>query len=855
MGCIVVRSNPLNPRECDTFEFDGVLIDFILDKYPGGFPAPTIILLNGKRLDVEYMDADIGEDDCVELLFSPGWEAVGIALITALVGTAVSYATSWLLGSPDSPDQTAQQTPSPTYSLNVPTNTPRLNEAMPVVYGSPLVVPDIISQPYSFHLDNEQYVCMLLGIGRGVHSIDSIQIADTPIDVLPAGVFTWWNYPVNNHSNTFGKIQEETGIFEDVDTSPEVSNQELADTDTVGPFVCNGVGTTTQRIGFDFVMPAGIHGANEGNLIPYQLDLTAELWGIDDDGVETGYYRFVIASYVGQNSTPQRHTLWVDVPAGRYKAGAHRNTLPVPIVGYESRTIWSGLKAILREPTQPDLNLYTFDSSTETDLSNWTTSGPGTWGLVASTDCGATLTPHTTNPTFIASDFVPGDPSYKAIYRGWDVTGYAGSIDIGNVRCIAQSFITTETADPDVPVMKISFRDENQSLLAEYQDTYEFTCSWGTQGSEVDQLVPSGTRRIEMVLESSYGGVGTNNGSYFDDITINLSGLIEGNPRSVYEDMHIIPVQVKATNGVAGDAINRIGIHVTRVDDFSEPVYNPSYIAQDIYQNIVYGGARPDTEVDITGFAMLAGDVTGTSGFNGVFDSQTTVWEAMQRVLRLVDAAPTVYGGKVTPVQDVFRAFVSFAFTTDNIVDGSARVSRNFETSAEYDGFEVEYNDPISFMPKYVRYPVDCVFPERATFFGCTDVEVAEHQAKFLWLKKKWRRKFVTFDTEAIGNLPLVGDLVSVTHPDVTGWTATENYIVATVTPSGQFAATIEGIRDADIYEAIPGEVPDVRTSQAMVQSVFAPGMRTTQMMVQAATRARLHISQMMVQIVSYTGP
>ena len=847
MAIITVRTNPMRPDEvAEEHKFSGELINFLVGRYPRGFPGPTTVILNGERLPVTDFDTLIGDSDRVELLIAPGWAQVGAfaikAFVGVLVGAAVSFATSWLRGAPDTPDAPTPNTPSPTYSLAVPTNSARLGETMPVVYGQVLTVPDIVSQPYSYYQDNEQYVCMILGIGRGEHQINQILVADTPIDTLAAGVFEYWDYPESVHEGVLGRIESQIGIYENIDSSPEVGDQEFDGITPVGPFVCNGAGTVTQRIGYDINFPGGIHAESGGQIVAYSFIMRFEVWGIDDDGVETGFFQFRREQMGGDSQDPLRFTIWWDLPPGRYKTAVHRETPPYPYVGYESRAVWTSLKAVLRPLSGPPQILYALDSTNETDLSGWTRSGPNTWRLVESRECsgGGTLDPASTNPKFIASDYIPGSTATKTLSRIFDLSGNAGDIDTGYMRVELLCELANQDVEPDTTSAYLIATDAGAAVLGQWVVSADDSCTWAPR--IVSDFLPVGARTLELQLECVWDGVGTENGGYFDDITLTLYGALQGDIPPVYDDMHLIVVKMKATSGIAQDATRRIGVNVTRKTTAGFPSTNPFETAEDIYLNSSYGGNRPATELDADRWQEMKLKAVDNPGFNGVFDSQTTVWVAMQQAMRCMDSVPTVYGGQVTIAEDVFGV-VSYAFDESNMVAGSATVSRTFIVDSDYDGYEVEYLDPATFLPLYVRYPADCQFPERVTYFGCTDFDLAVWQAEFLWKKKYYRRKRCAWDTEAIGHLPLVGDRVSVRHPAVNNGVDPENYIIESVTPAGQFSVQLSGVRDADIWPKTP-----VRTSQFMVQEVYAPGTRTSQMMVQAVTTPPLRNSQFMLQ-------
>ncbi len=258
MGRITVCRNPLQPDQLEYFRHAGPFIDWLQVHFPDGFGAPTIIVCNGRRLHTPDFDYVVGPDDEVYLVADPGEAIILGALVSAAISAALSFVTDWIFATPDSPSE-AQQ-PSPVYSLSVPTNQARLGQVVPVQYGEVLAVPDIASQPYTWFANNEQYLGMLLCLGQGEFQVDSVQVADTPEDQLAANVVVWQDFGPGDHQQTMGVIQAQTGVWENVDTSPEVSDQELVPGD-IQTLFATGIDPATRTITFaDPIASAAVVG-------------------------------------------------------------------------------------------------------------------------------------------------------------------------------------------------------------------------------------------------------------------------------------------------------------------------------------------------------------------------------------------------------------------------------------------------------------------------------------------------------------------------------------------------------------------------------------------------------------------
>lgn len=247
MGRIVVLLNPLDSDDRVEHSFSGPFIDWLQVHYPNGFETPHVASFNLKRLPVEDYDTVIGEDDVLVLgifpaapaffmgapfLMSSFWAGVTSFIVGTVISIGLSYAINALFGpkgaTPVAPRSFAGAgAAGSVYSLATPTNMARIGQPIQVPYGKNLIVPDQAMQPYAYYANNQQYVCQLLCIGQGEYDIEEIKVALSNVAELAEGVVEYSVWPASAHQQTFGIIQNATGIYENVYTSPEVSDQEL----------------------------------------------------------------------------------------------------------------------------------------------------------------------------------------------------------------------------------------------------------------------------------------------------------------------------------------------------------------------------------------------------------------------------------------------------------------------------------------------------------------------------------------------------------------------------------------------------------------------------------------------------
>lgn len=80
------------------------------------------------------------------------------------------------------PAALANNTNSPSYSLQAGKNRARQFEPMGLMLGQPYCIPDLAAQPYTFFANGEQYLWQLFHFGINCASVTSLRIGQTPIE-------------------------------------------------------------------------------------------------------------------------------------------------------------------------------------------------------------------------------------------------------------------------------------------------------------------------------------------------------------------------------------------------------------------------------------------------------------------------------------------------------------------------------------------------------------------------------------------------------------------------------------------------------------------------------------------------
>lgn len=245
--------------------------------------------------------------------------------------------------------------------------------------------------------------------------------------------------------------------------------------------------------------------------------------------------------------------------------------------------------------------------------------------------------------------------------------------------------------------------------------------------------------------------------------------------------MTLLAIKMRATNNLSSNSSRKINAIITRkvrtwnsASGWSEPVKSRSiaWAIADILQ-APYGGKLPDERIYLAELERLdkVWDERGDY-FDGVFDSATTIWDAVSKVARCGRAIPILQSGMVRIIRDDQRSVPTAMFTPRNIIKDSFSIEYVMPSEDTADSVKVQY-----FSNKYWKYD-DVVTkladsaeenPANVDLFGCTDRAHAEREGHYMCACNRYRRKYITFSTELEGLIPTYGDLISVTH-DLCEW-------------------------------------------------------------------------------------
>lgn len=277
----------------------------------------------------------------------------------AAIGAAISVTGSLLVNAlfpVQIPQQADAQSTSPTYSIGLQGNRPRLNQAVPVRYGQELVNPDLASPDYSEFADNgrDQFYNSCLCIGLGEYNILAIYIDDTPIQNFQDAQVTIVGPGMSTRDQATGftgveTFADQTLVETGMVTSVEVASQDMLTATWVGPFMALPAGFQADRLYVDIVWPKGVGTLDtDGSVDPRIISWQVQAQLIDEAGQSTAAWTLLATeSYSASTTLPQRRSYEYDVPVGRYRMRLRRITARSDNNRHLNDMQWAGLRARL----------------------------------------------------------------------------------------------------------------------------------------------------------------------------------------------------------------------------------------------------------------------------------------------------------------------------------------------------------------------------------------------------------------------------------------------------------------------------------------------------------------------------
>lgn len=198
---------------------------------------------------------------------------------------------------------------------------------------------------------------------------------------------------------------------------------------------------------------------------------------------------------------------------------------------------------------------------------------------------------------------------------------------------------------------------------------------------------------------------------------------------------------------------------------------NQAWIAVDILTNQTRGGRYPLGRIDWPMVKVLEQHIIDNGlSFNGVFDYDTNVWDALQTVLRTADASPVPLGTKWSFLIDRARKPTAF-FNDANIIAGTYSQSW-MSTNDRANEIRVTYYDKDERnKEKQVRVVLDnqaigskAIKHVEYKGFGYDTKALAQRDAEMALRRNRYIRKFVNFDAPCESIALGYGEVAQIQH-------------------------------------------------------------------------------------------
>ncbi|WP_310619691.1 host specificity factor TipJ family phage tail protein [Flexibacterium corallicola] len=314
--------------------------------------------------------------------------------------------------------------------------------------------------------------------------------------------------------------------------------------------------------------------------------------------------------------------------------------------------------------------------------------------------------------------------------------------------------------------------DDNGDPLGSWQNLASYDKGMKTKTAKrktFSKKVPSGRYQVRILRHDQFDEDNTTDAKVMQ--WGGLRAYLDG-PQS-FANVSTTAVKIRANEQLQGAASKQFSIVQTRI----LPVWNGSawveqpsrsicWAAIDVMRNSVYGAGLSDTHIDYATFMHYDSVwASNPDTFDGVFDSQTTIFDALNTILAAGRSALSFVGHTVSMVRDEPRGLPRQVFTDRNIVAGSLEINQTLLSDDYADDILVEYMDGQTWRWDTVRCSLATSSSSRPTsirMMGVSDRDHAWSEGMHIAADNAFRRRTIRFTTELEGRILQRGDVVEV---------------------------------------------------------------------------------------------
>lgn len=659
------------------------LHEWLTENVPAYYELPVPLfsaVVNGEVLPPDqWKTYRFNPGDDIKLIVEPKdpWTIAYAVIAIIAIGVAIYTANKI-------PDNYNNTTPdgSSIYNVNAQGNKPKLMGIIPEGAGRHQYFPDYLTMPRREYIANEEWLYLMLCVGKGSYKIlpEEITIADTPVA----------NYQGDIEYQVFGPGEDVTGheAHRNVYTS-------------------SGVGATSGKVGIELKGKTVTSGGNGNSyeysfvgdeLIVYLVEWEPELGGQirhkTTPPFAIGEILTISGTLEGQND-------------GYFElVNAHRDGSQVNKVDgqFQDDPSWTG---------------FITENKSFATVSVENGGGDGQFNG-----------PHFACPAGEVTDNLWLDFSLPQ--------GLGELDDEGN-------FLTRSVT------IRIEYRHEGEPDWIALPDETFINSTNDQLAKTINYALPEKIRpevRVKRVTPA------TNDTRIYDDIYW-TSLKCELETPTKYEGVTTVAVKIRGTNALASSAADKFKLIGTR----ELPIYEngawsaprPTTDIGPFFTHIIKSSGHGDEKIGLDDLNVLH-PIWHNRGdeFNALFDSETTVLEALKRVLMPGFAEPVIDYGKITPIRDQQRTQHQYMYQPDNTI-GLIEESSKFIDDDEPDGVEVEYISPVTWKSETILCLLDGdngFNPEKLRAFGVTSRDKAYQLGMRARRIRRYRRTKIEFKTE-----------------------------------------------------------------------------------------------------------
>lgn len=210
---------------------------------------------------------------------------------------------------------------------------------------------------------------------------------------------------------------------------------------------------------------------------------------------------------------------------------------------------------------------------------------------------------------------------------------------------------------------------------------------------------------------------------------------------------------------------------------------NPAWAICDMLRNKVYSLGLPDTRIDMDAIMALAQSCEERQDrFDFIFDTRTTIWDAVAMAARCARAVNIVRRGNYSFVRDSEQTLPVVMFQPRNMSKESLTITNAMPQEGTPDAVRMKYRDGRFWDERVVigqywkgqvyayleglrppSVPVPYKYAD-ISFPGIAGFNHALREVAYIVATSRWRRATYTWTTDREGMLPAYGSLVGMMH-------------------------------------------------------------------------------------------